>query len=166
MTEERLWIGGSSMYPESELDSCCRWTVYRSPREALRLALAGARESGEPVECKACGMHWHAEGFIRDYRCGCSIGPASALGEYTHLCKEANELELAMFEIASDYVMTVEFPKGFSKAEGDKKSGAEKQARRRFSEHFSTQAQAGRYRDIPERVLFAHPEPGAEGVNQ
>ena len=95
MSEERLWIGGSCIYPESELDRCCRWTIYRS----------GVAESGEPVECGACGMGWHAEGTIRDYRCGCSIGP-----EFTHLCKRASELESALFEAASDHAITEEFP--------------------------------------------------------
>ena len=78
------------------MESCCRWTIYRSPR-----ALAGARESGEMVECKACGMRWHAEGSIRDYRCGCSIGP-----EFTHLCKRAEKLESALFDAVSEHAIT------------------------------------------------------------
>lgn len=149
--EEQLWIGDGEIYPESELERCCRWTVYRS----------GARESGESVECGACGMHWHAEGTIRDYRCGCSIGP-----EFTHLCKRAEELESALFDAVSDHAITEESPKGFSEAERRERSEAEIQARRQLSEHFSEQVRAGRYRDIPERVLFEHSEPDAQRMNR
>ena len=149
--EERLWIGGSDIYPESELDRCCRWTIYRS----------GARESGELVECKACGMRWHVEGSIRDYRCGCSIGP-----EFTHLCKRAEELESALFDAASDHAITEECPKGFSEAERRDRSDAESQARRQLSEHFLEQVRAGRYRRLPERVLFEHSEPDAQRMNR
>lgn len=151
MSEERLWIGGSCIYPESELERCCRWTVYRS----------GAATSGELVECGACGAKWHAEGTIRDYRCGCSIGP-----EFTHLCKRAEELESALFDAASDHAITEECPKEFSEAERRDRSDAESQARRQLSEHFLEQVRADRYRDVPERVLFAHSEPEAERINR
>lgn len=150
MNEERLWIGGSCIYPESEMERCCRWTIYRSR----------AAESGELVECKACGMKWHAEGTIRDYRCGCSIGP-----EFTHLCKAAEELESALFEAASDHAITEESPKGFSEAERREKSDVEIEARRQLSQHLSSQVRAGRYRDVAERVLFEHSEPDAERMN-
>ena len=59
----------------------------------------------------------------------------------------------------------------FSEAEHQHRADAEIAARSQLSAHFSEQVRAGRYRDIPERVLFEHSarrdtEPDAQRMNQ
>lgn len=156
MSEEQLWISEDTIEAESEMEDCCR--------EAVRQA--SALQKGEGRQCPECGNLWRAESTIRDYRCGCSIAPG-----FTHLCKEANELELAMFDAVSDHTITEEFPEAVTEDEREQRLDAESQARRNLSAHFSEQVRAGRYRDVSERVLFAHSarrdtEPDAEEMNQ
>lgn len=140
MSEEQLWINEDTMETASEMDDCCREAVRRG----------SAADNGEQRRCAECGNLWRAEGTIREYRCGCSFGPA-----LDHLCKEAEDLEARSHELVSQWALDA--------IDDGEHTRLQREIGTTQQQHLAAQEQAGRYRDVPERVMFAHSEPDAEG---
>lgn len=140
MSEEQLWISEDNIEAQSELDDCCREAVGQGPDP----------DSGEQRRCPECDNLWRAEATIREYRCGCSFGPA-----LDHLCKEADDLEGRSHELVSQW--------GLNLMDDGEHTRLQREIGLAQQEHLAAQEQAGRYRDVPERVMFAHSEPDAEG---
>lgn len=136
---EQLWISEDTIETASLMDDCCREAVEQGP----------APENGEQRRCDECGNLWHAEGTIREYRCGCAFGP-----DLDHLCKEADDLEARSHELVSQWALDA--------IEDEEHTRLQREIGTTQQQHLALQEQAGRYRDVPERVMFEHSEPDAE----
>lgn len=135
---ERLWINEDTIETASQMDDCCKEAVEQGPDP----------DSGEQRQCHECGNRWHAEGTIREYRCGCAFGP-----ELDHLCKEADDLEARSHELVSRW--------GLDLMDDEEHTRLQREIGSTQQQHLALQEQAGRYRDVPERVMFEHSEPEA-----
>ena len=140
---EQLWISEDTIEIASQMDECCREAVEQGPDP----------DSGEQRRCGECGNLWHAEGTIREYRCGCAFGP-----DLDHLCKEADDLEARSHELVSRW--------GLDLMDDEEHTRLQREIGSAQQQHLALQEQAGRYRDVPERVMFEHSEPEAEGDEQ
>lgn len=140
---ERLWISEDTIETAIQMDDCCRELVRQGPPP----------ENGEQRRCVECGNLWHAEGTIREYRCGCAFGP-----DLDHLCKEADDLEARSHELVSRW--------GLDLMDDEEHTRLQREIGSAQQQHLALQEQAGRYRDVPERVMFEHSEPEAEGDEQ
>ena len=137
--EEQLWISDDTIETAGEMDDCCREAVGQRP----------APQRGEQRQCAECGNLWRAEGTIREYRCGCAFGP-----DLDHLCKEADDLESRSHELVSQWALDA--------IDDGEHTRLQREIGTTQQQHLAVQERAGRYRDVPERVMFAHSEPDNE----